>query len=80
MCKSSKAKEDSFSLDIRKKFFAMRLGRHWNGLLREAVDAPFLEYSMILCQCEWSTEQSVRVKGVPVQGRRAVVVLELNDL
>jgi len=38
-----KLKEGRFRLDIRKKFFTMRVRKHWNRLLREAVDAPSLE-------------------------------------
>jgi len=38
-----KLKEGGFILDIRKKFFTMRVMRHWNRLSREAVDAPSLE-------------------------------------
>ncbi|KFW03241.1 hypothetical protein N327_08787, partial [Fulmarus glacialis] len=30
-------------LDIGKKFFTMRMVRHWNRLPREAVDTPSLE-------------------------------------
>jgi len=36
-------KEGRFRLDIKKKFFTMRVVRHWNRLLREAVAAPSLE-------------------------------------
>ena len=30
-------------LDIRKKFFTVRVVKHWNRLLSKVVDAPSLE-------------------------------------
>ncbi|KFR00944.1 hypothetical protein Y956_13856, partial [Nipponia nippon] len=38
-----KLKKSRFRLDIRKKFFTMRLVRHCNRLPEEVVDAPSLE-------------------------------------
>jgi len=39
----SKLKEGRLRLDIRKKFFTMRVVKHQNRLPREAMDAPSLE-------------------------------------
>ncbi|KFW75724.1 hypothetical protein N305_00575, partial [Manacus vitellinus] len=38
-----KLMEGKFRLDIRKKFFTMRVANHWNRLPREALDAQSLE-------------------------------------
>ncbi|KFQ98837.1 hypothetical protein N306_07965, partial [Opisthocomus hoazin] len=39
----SKLKGGRFRLDIRKKFFTVRVVSHWHRLPREAVAAPSLE-------------------------------------
>ena len=40
---SFKLGEDRLKLDITKKFFSVRVMKHWNRLPRKVVNAPFLQ-------------------------------------
>ena len=42
-----KLEESRSRLDIRKKFFTVRVARHWSRLPSKVVDAPSLEASKV---------------------------------
>jgi len=66
--------EGRFRLDIRKKFFTMRVVRHWHRLPREGVDAPSLEVFKVRLDRPLSKVVWWQV-SLPMAGR-----LELDDL
>ena len=55
---SIKLKEGRFRLDIRKKFFTIRVVRHWDRLPREVVDALSI-LGDAQGQSGWGFEQQV---------------------
>ena len=60
-----KLKEGRLSLDTGKKFFTVRVVKHWNRLPREVVDAP----TCVQSQVGWSSEQRGLVEDVSAHGR-----------
>jgi len=60
-----KLREGRFRLDIRKKFFTMRVMKHWNRFPREEVEAPSLE--MFKARL-WGSEQHGLVEDVHCRG------------
>ena len=69
-----KLKEGRFKLDIRKKFFMMRVVRHWNRLPREVVDVPSL--AVFKARLDGALSNLVWWKvSLPMAG-----ALELDDL
>lgn len=62
-----KLKAGRFNLDVRSKFFAVSLVRHWNNLPREAVDGPFLEVLQATLDGALILIKGV-LEGVPAHG------------
>lgn len=61
-------KEGTFKLNIRKKFFSVKVVRHWDKLPRKVVDASLLE--AFKGQFGWGFERLGLVKSAPVNGMK----------
>ena len=62
-----KLEEGRFRLEISKKFFNVRVVRHWDRLSSEVVDAPSLE--AFKARLDGGCEQSALEGGVPAYSR-----------
>ena len=69
-----KLRKGRLRLDSRKKFFTMRVVRHWNRLPSEAMNAPFLEALKV--RLDGGCEQRRLEGGDPAYSRG----LKLGDL
>lgn len=65
-----KLRECQFRLDIRNKFFIMRVVRYWHRLSREAVDA--LSLKMLQARLHGNLGKSIQLK-------MSLVILEVLD-
>ena len=62
-----KLEKGKFKLDIRTKFFTVRLVRYWNRLPSKVVNAP--SHEGIQGQAGWGFEQPGLMGGVPAYSR-----------
>lgn len=63
-----KLKEIGFGLDVRKRFFTLKVVRHWHRFSRENVDDPSL--SVFKARLGEEHEQLDLFNGILTHGRR----------